>query len=358
MEDLFCEVPMLLAHQRLSTRPWDFACAQFLPYSEKALRQFIPKQHLQWTSSARAALNQLLHPGEKVGLPAFTCSIVGDAIVHAQAEPVFIDAGVIATVSDVEKQIKKIDTLLLPYNFGFLPSLDKIVALCKKHQVRLVEDCAQALGATAQGKYAGSFGEAAVYSFGISKNIGVLGGLLATDTPFLYRGKPYPLCQKYAGYAKSFFSNFFFHPFLYPAARKLLPYAQTSHEQCHYSLPDFAKFLILAQARRYHQMLAVRLENAAFLLRELHFLDVARPEEGTNPAWLYFVFFHKNRDALRLRLLQEGVDVAPLQTFCDVSKKSEKAGIAEKTHLAFALLRPKWEIEKFAQAVKRVMRNG
>lgn len=350
---------MLIAHQRLSTHPWDFVQAQFSPYSEKVLQQFIPKQHLQWTSSARAAISQLLHPGEKVGLPAFTCSVVADAIAHAQAEAVFFDAGVIPTPSDIEKHIKKIDTLVLPYNFGFLPAMEKIVALCKKHQVRLIEDCAQALGATAYGKYAGSFGDAAVYSFGISKNIGVMGGMLASDAPFLYRGESYPFLQKYAAYAKALVSHMLFHPFAYSLTQKILPYAQDAGEHLPYTMPDFAKFLVLAQAKRYHQMLALRRSNALFLLHELaDYFDLIKPEEGTNPAWLYFVFFHKNRDALRLRLLKEGVDVRPLQTFCDVSGKSEKASAAEKTHLAFALLRPRWEIEKFAQAVKHVMKNG
>ncbi len=350
---------MLIAHQRLSTRPWDFVQAQFSPYAEKALHEFIPKQHLQWTSSARAAISQLLHPGEKVGLPAFTCSVVADALVHAQAEIIFIDAGVIPTIADIEKHIKKIDTLLLPYNFGFLPAIEKIVALCKKHQVRLLEDCAQALGATAQGKYAGSFGDAAVYSFGISKNIGVMGGMLATDAPFLYRGEAYPFLQKYAAYAKALSSHLFFHPFAYSLTQKILPYTHDAGEHLSYAMPDFAKFLVLVQTKRYHHMLALRRNNAAFLLRELSgYLDMVKPEEGTNPAWLYFVFFHKNRDALQVRLLKEGIDVRPLQTFCDVSKKSEKALLAEKTHLAFALLRPQWEIEKFAQAVKHVMKNG
>lgn len=348
----------LIAHQRLSTVPWDFIAAHGLSYSEKALRLFIPKQNIQWTGSARAGISQLLSPGEKVGLPAFTCHVVHDAIIHAGAIPIFIDAGAIVTVGDIEKHIKKIETLLIPYNFGFMSSMEKIKALCKKYNVRIIEDCAQALGATADNKMAGSFGDAAVYSFGISKNIGLIGGIVATETPFLYQGTNYPLVLRYKEYIKAMIQGAFFHPLVYQWTKKFLPQDQTTTIK-NYILPDYAKYVLLAQARRYPTILAQRRSNAAYLLQELAgYVDMIKPEPGTNPAWLYFVFLHNNRDALRTRLLHEGIDVQPLHTFCDVSKTGEKAMLMEKNHLAFALLRPRHEIEMIVQIIKRVVRNG
>lgn len=350
----------LVAHQRTSCQPLDFLKAHMTAYSVKSLRQFVPKQHLQWTGSARTALAALFASGEKVGVPSFTCHVVVDAIRRAGALPVFIDAGAVATVSDIEKSIRQIQTLVLPYNFGFVPDIEKIAMLCKKNNVRLIEDCAQALGAISSGKLAGSFGDAAIYSFGISKNIGICGGMLATDKPFLFRGKQYPLLHRYAAYAKAFIGSLFFHPLLYPYTSQIVDHALAANAMpLDYAMPDYAKYVIIAQAKRYHSMLATRKKNAAYLMHELAgIIDFVKPEPATEPAWLYFVLLHKNRDALQARLLKEGVDIRPLHTFIDTSKLGEKATAMEKNHLAFALLRPMPEAEALAKAIKRVVKNA
>lgn len=348
----------LIPHQRLSCRPTDFILSQFQQYNEKYLRRFIAKKYLQWTSSARAGISQLLSPSERVGIPSFTCSVVATAVTHAGAVPVFIDSGVIAKAEDIEKHITKIDTLLLPYNFGFMPQMDKITALCRKHKVRLIEDCAQAIGATSGGKLAGSFGEAAVYSFGISKNIGFFGGMVATDTQFFYKGKFCPIIPRYKSYAEAFLGNIFFNPYVYRWTEPLLKLGFTKETVIPYTVPDFAKYVVLAQARHYERMLALRRSNAAYLMRELAgCVEFVTPEAGTEPAWLYFALLHNNRDALRTRLLNGGIDIRPLHTFGDVSKNSRKSADIEHRHLAFALLRQRAEIEEIAHAIKQAIKN-
>ncbi len=347
----------LLAHQRLSCNPLDFLLAQFIPYNEKNLRSFIPKPHVQWIGSARAGISYLLSPGEKVGLPSFTCRVVAAAVAHAKAVPVFIDAGAIVKAEDVEKHIAKIDTLLIPYNFGFVPQMDKIAALCRKHSVRLIEDGAQALGATSKGKLCGSFG-AAVYSFGISKNIGFMGGLLATESPSFYKGKFYPILPRYKVYTEAFLARVFFNPYVYPLTEQLLTHGFSNENVIPYAMPDFAKYGVLVQARRYASMLALRRSNAAYLMKELvGHIDFVKPEPETEPAWLYFVLLHKDRERIRVSLLKEGIDVRPLHTFGDMSGSGEKAAAVERNHLAFALLRSRVEVEQIAAAIKRVMKN-
>ncbi len=348
----------LIPHQRLSCRPTDFILSQIQQYNEKYLRSFIAKKHLQWTGSARAGISQLLSQGERVGIPSFTCSVVAAAVTYARAVPVFIDSGVIAKAEDIEKHITRIDTLILPHNFGFMPQMDKITALCRKHKVRLIEDCAQALGATSGGKSAGSFGEAAVYSFGISKNIGFLGGMVATDIPFFYKGRFCPIIPRYKLYAEAFLGSIFFNPYVYRWTEPLLKHGFTKESVIPYTVPDFAKYVVLAQARHYERMLALRRSNAAYLMKELAgYVEIVMPEAGTEPAWLYFVLLHNNRDQLRARLLTAGVDIRPLHTFGDISKNSRKAADIEHRHLAFALLRQRAEIEEIAHAIKQAIKN-
>jgi dTDP-4-amino-4,6-dideoxygalactose transaminase len=65
--------------------------------------------------------------------------------------------------------------------------LDRIVSICRAHQVALIEDCAQAHGARLHGRRVGTFGDAATFSFYPTKNLGALGdgGAVATSDPLL-----------------------------------------------------------------------------------------------------------------------------------------------------------------------------
>ena len=65
--------------------------------------------------------------------------------------------------------------------------MDKILAICKKHQLKLIEDCAQSHGAMYKGKMTGTFGDAGCFSFYPSKNLGAFGdaGALVTNNPQL-----------------------------------------------------------------------------------------------------------------------------------------------------------------------------
>jgi dTDP-4-amino-4,6-dideoxygalactose transaminase len=67
--------------------------------------------------------------------------------------------------------------------FGQPANLPAIVAICQKHGLKLIEDCAQSFGASVEGRQTGSFGDAAGYSFFPSKNLGCYGdgGLVATN---------------------------------------------------------------------------------------------------------------------------------------------------------------------------------
>lgn len=77
--------------------------------------------------------------------------------------------------------------VVVTHLFGNVAELDKIVNLCNRYNIALLEDCAQASGARYLGKHVGTFGSIGIFSFYPSKNLGAIGdgGMLITNDEFL-----------------------------------------------------------------------------------------------------------------------------------------------------------------------------
>ena len=351
---------MLVPHQKLTPRLSDFIMAKFCTLfgkiDDKKLRRFAPHKNIYWTGSARSGLYHILKQNDvrKVALPSFTCSVVLDACEKAGCKVKFIDSSYVIDAKDLDRL--DVDALIIPYNFGFMADAEKIKQKCKKDDVLLIEDCAQALGARFDGKLAGSFGDYAVYSFGISKNIGYLGGLISTDKEMVLKQKRYPFILRQMVAIKAIISGLFFNRHVYPFVYNMLKdELQKKHDPLDYRMPCFAKKIVLRQARRYDKILKLRRDNAEYCMKELDGLvDFVRPTEGSDPAWLYFVLLSKKRDWLRKRLFNENVDVQPLLTFNDLSGRGKKALRIGREHLVFALYRSREEIEYIVKKIKKV----
>lgn len=70
---------------------------------------------------------------------------------------------------------EKTKAILVVHLYGMASRMDRIVDICKKHNIRLIEDCAQSHGALFQGKMTGTFGDVGCFSFYPSKNLGAFG---------------------------------------------------------------------------------------------------------------------------------------------------------------------------------------
>jgi dTDP-4-amino-4,6-dideoxygalactose transaminase len=132
-----------------------------------------------------------LGPGDEVILPTFTFFSTAGSVARVGATPVFVDVCPICFNIDAEKVAAKITPrtkAIMPVHlFGQSADMDAIQALADEHQLWIIEDCAQAIGARYKGKACGSIGHYGAYSFFPSKNLGGFGdgGLLVTNDDIL-----------------------------------------------------------------------------------------------------------------------------------------------------------------------------
>ena len=82
-----------------------------------------------------------------------------------------------------EKITERTKAVMVVHLYGHVADMDRITAICRKHGLKLIEDCAQSHGATYKGKMTGTFGDAGCFSFYPSKNLGAFGdgGAIVTN---------------------------------------------------------------------------------------------------------------------------------------------------------------------------------
>ena len=127
-----------------------------------------------------------LRPGEAVLSNAFTLAPVPGAIDNAGGKPVLveIDRNYCVDLDDLERKMAGSGArfFMLSHMRGHIADMEAIVALCAKHDVALIEDCAHTMGASWNGTKSGRFGKVACFSTQTYKHMNSgEGGLLTTD---------------------------------------------------------------------------------------------------------------------------------------------------------------------------------
>ncbi len=118
----------------------------------------------------------------------YIASVMG--ITINGATPVFVEPDAYYQI-DAEKIEEKITertkAVMVVHLYGHVADMDKITQICKKHRLKLIEDCAQSHGGLHNGQMTGTFGDAGCFSFYPSKNLGAFGdaGALVTNDPKL-----------------------------------------------------------------------------------------------------------------------------------------------------------------------------
>ena len=144
-------------------------------------------------NSATAALHAAVvavgvQPGEEVIVPPYTFTSTATCVLMHNAIPVFADIQAETFCLDpgaVERAISPLSRAIIPVHlFGHPAEMDSLMRLAQKHSLKVIEDCAQAPGATYKGQFVGTIGHCGVFSFTESKTITTgEGGMLITNDP-------------------------------------------------------------------------------------------------------------------------------------------------------------------------------
>ena len=157
---------------------------------EEDLKSYLGAPHVLALTSATAGLHLVLvaldlKPGDEVITTPMTFAATLNTIVLAGGKPVLVDVepGTYnMDVSKIEQAITKRTRAIMPVHFAGLPvDLDPLYAIAKKHNLRVIEDAAHAIGTEYKGRRIGSFGDVQVFSFHPNKNMTTgEGGCVAT----------------------------------------------------------------------------------------------------------------------------------------------------------------------------------
>jgi len=160
---------------------------------EEEAAAFLGVKHAVTVASGTDALHLALvasgiGPGDEVITTPFTFVATAEAIRYVGATPVFVDIDPLTYNIDpagIEAAVTPATRAVLPVHlFGQPTDTDAVGAVCDRHGLLMVEDCAQSFGATFQGRMTGSIGSLGCFSFFPSKNLGCYGdgGMITTDS--------------------------------------------------------------------------------------------------------------------------------------------------------------------------------
>lgn len=249
---------------------------------------------------AMAALR--IGPGDEVILPAWTWHSDCTAVVRAGALPVFaeIDESFNLDPADIEARITPQTKAIIAVHLQGNPAnLDPILALARKHKLRVIEDCSQAVGASYRGRRLGSMGDIGTYSHQESKTItSGEGGTLVSSDPELFEravrfhdvGNIFPPHKEMLGEVR------------------LSPFVGTN-----FRMSEFAGGVMLAQLRKLDSIIGAVRSNAARVydsLREIPGLRFrARPDAAGDLASPVFLRFDSKAQRERFLALMKAENV-------------------------------------------------
>jgi 8-amino-3,8-dideoxy-alpha-D-manno-octulosonate transaminase len=194
--------------------------------------------------TAMAALE--VGPGDEVILPAWTWYACYDAIISAGALPVFaeVDESMNIDPNDIERHITpQTKVIMAVHILGAPADMDPILALARKHNLKVLEDCAQSVGVSYRGRPVGSMGDCGIYSFQVNKTISPgEGGAIVMSDPYVFeRATRFHDCG-----------------FLRDGHAQVLGQPARMHEfsSCQYRMSEFTAAVLRAQLRKLDRIVA------------------------------------------------------------------------------------------------------
>jgi len=232
--------------------------------------------------------------GHEVIVPALSWISTSEAVGRARAKPVFVDVDpdtLLIDINKIEEKINATTKAIFPVHlYGSAVNMEALMDLAKKHNLVVIEDCAQAHEAKYNGKIVGTFGHASSFSFYPGKNLGAYGdaGCIATND--------HDIAAKFR-----------------MIANHGQPEKHNHVIEGRNSRMDGLHAAILSVKLKYlSEWNQARRDNAFKLTALLDSNKIAVPVVNAGATHVYhlYVIRHKNRDGLKKHLAEKGIETA------------------------------------------------
>ena len=274
---------------------------------EKAFANKLNVKYAVAVSSGTAGLHLALlvagiGKGDEVITTPFSFVASANAILYVGATPVFVDItaqGFNMDTELIEQAITpRTKAILVVHIFGQSANMDQILKIAKKHNLKIIEDACESVGATYQGRHVGTFGEAAVFAFYPNKQMTTgEGGMITTNSKRVYE-----TVKSLRNQGRS-------------ASKSWLDHERLGYN---YRLDEMSCAVGLAQIERINFLLKERQHIAGLYYKYLcmheDMIDTPRVLPGNIHTWFVYVIRLKNarcRTKLMHNLEKDGISTKP-----------------------------------------------
>lgn len=300
----------------------------YVPKFEEELATFLGVEKCVSIQSGTAALHMALYElaigkGDEVIVPAFTFIATANPVIYVGAKPIFVDVEANTwniNPSKIEERITPQTKAIIPVHlYGNPCDMDRIMSIAKKHNLYVIEDATESLGATYKGKYAGTIGDFGCFSFNGNKIITTGGGGMVVSGNLKRLERIKSLVNQARDETKGY-----------------------SHSEIgfNYRMTNLEASLGLAQMARLGEFLKKKKKFIQIYKEELQNIESIRFQEGYEGAnsswWLCCIIFEgcQKIDLLQEQLREKGIparrlfvpipELAPYQKHkCDEYKNSQ-----------------------------------
>jgi perosamine synthetase len=179
------------------TNGWGSNCYDYIYKFEDAFKQYQNNKYAVATSSCTGAIHLALlalgvEANDEVIIPEITWIASASPIMYIGAKPVFVDVLKDTWCIDPQKIeaaiTSKTKAIIVAHIYGNVCEMDEIMAIAKKHNLKVLEDAAEGLGSEYKGQKCGSIGDVGVFSFHGTKTItSGEGGMLVCNDEAIYK---------------------------------------------------------------------------------------------------------------------------------------------------------------------------
>lgn len=263
---------------------------------EEQFAEYIGTKFAVATSSGTTALHLALlacgvEKGDEVITTPFTFISTVNSILFCSAKPVFIDIEhdtFNINPEKIEDGVTERTKAILPVHlYGQPAKMDLILEIAERHNLKVIEDAAQAHGAELEGRKVGTFGDVACFSFYPTKNITTgEGGIVTTNNEEI--AERVRLLRNHG-------------------QKSRYEYAMIGYN---FRMTDVAAVMGIEQLKKLESFVNRRIENARFLSENLNGVSIPYVMPDVRHAFHQYTVMHDRRDELRERLIKEGIGCA------------------------------------------------